>query len=479
MRQEGEGSGRLWHMPKGATHELQAEERRMIMAIRERSPERVMRQVSPDPDFILERAGVTFLSSARSNAYLRLFPHDFLVEEILKDGSVVSLNGSREFKDAEDRRTLWVDLIKSNLSGPHAVTDMQAGLGVDVGAIGYAGIKDAVAVTSQRLSLRGVSREAAESFQHERMFLRPVSYGNGALQPGDLNGNRFTIVVRSPEGNISEKLLEDIRDRGFLNIFGAQRFGNRLIAHRLGRALLRNDVDGALKLYFGEAGPFDVPLYRDVRLALAENYGDWNGMLEIVRHFPFTLRDEMKVIVALREDPKKTRAALGLVKDQVKLWIYAYGSWLVNRHLSRLAASGDMPETIALPLQEQGAPAEYRDFMEQDGTLGYRDALRLFPYVQATSKNFKTRLVPGEFRWKKIPQGWVVRFSLDKGAYATSCLSHAFRLYDAMPVPEWAPKEEVDALREMGDGDLEKIHDRFGKVLMRRDLKIFDEEETS
>lgn len=459
-------------MAEGMTAKLQEQERALIEKIRATNSARVERPASPDPDLILGRIGITYLPSNRPNGFLRLYPTDFIVEEILTDGVVVALNSSVSFQESEDRRTLWIDVIKAAIAGPYAMNDLAQSLQIDETKIGYAGIKDALALTAQRVTLRGVTREQLQNVQSDHLLLRPVSYGNGMLQPGGLHGNRFTIVVRSGQSEAIDDSMHELARHGFLNFFGSQRFGSRLISHLLGQRLLQNDVDGALRMYFGEPGPFDIPLFRDVRLALAESYGDWQGMLDIANHFPFTLRSELKVLQALCADPTKTRAALGVIKDQVKLWVYAYGSWLVNRRFSKLVKQGqEIPSEIALPLAEMGPLPEYHEDMEKDKTTNYMAALKVYPYLNASGKPITARMIPEDLQWKKIPQGWVVRFSLGKGAYATSCLSHVFRLYDALPVPEWAPKEEVDGLREIGDGSLDAFKTHFGPILGRRDLR--------
>jgi TruD family tRNA pseudouridine synthase len=452
------------------TQDLQATEQDLIRRIRAAHPERVTRERSPDPDFIMGRIGVTYLTSDRPEGYLRLYPQDFLVEEILTDGSLVPLAGETAFQSSEDQRTLWVDLVKAGISGPHAMLDLANGLGIDPAQIGYAGIKDSLAITSQRISLRGVTKEMLDAFHHERMWLRPIRYGSGALQPGDLAGNRFTILVRSGSTSPIDAQLEVITRRGFYNIFGPQRFGPRLISHRLGQSILKNDIEKVLRMYFGEPGPFDIPLFRDARKAMDEVFGDWKAMLDVAGHFPFTLRDEIRVLEALLVDPKKTRGALAVIKDQVKLWVYAYGSWLMNRRLSMMIESRqEIPQELRLPLTPNGVLPEYAEMMQQDGTMNYRDALSLYPYIPTSTKSIPSMIVPTRLSATKIPQGWIVRFSLGRGAYATSCLSHIFRFYEGLPVPEWVPGGEVDAFVELGEGNVSMMRERFERVLVRRD----------
>lgn len=455
--------------------DFQAAENQLIEAIRVEHPERVERQDMPDPDDLLKRIGVTFLDRKRPRGYLRLYPHDFNVEEIGLDGVRVPLIPTDVSKDVgevvQDRRTLWADLIKVNIPAPAAFRDLQKILALSDRQIGYAGIKDAVALTAQRLSLRGVTKEQVENFSHPRMLLRFVRYGNGALQPGSLKGNRFTIVVRSDADASLDQSLGDLQQSGFLNFFGTQRFGSRTLSHELGKLALRGDMEALLRTYFGKPGPFDVPIYRDVRLAMDEVYGDWAAMKKIASHFPFTFHDELLVLDELerRQSPSK---ALGVIHDQVRLWMYAYASWLANQRLSLWREqNAALPEEMTMPLSPKGLLPEYKTMMERDGTAEYLQALKVFPFISCVHRTMPVCMMPKNLEWKRIPQGWIIRFSLGKGAYATSCLSHAFRLYEGLPLPTWVPTEDVDPFTALGDASLDPFRQRFADALQRRDAR--------
>ena len=451
------------------------DERRTVEAIRSIDPKRTDRQEIPNPDIIMGRIGVTFLPADRADGYIRLFPQDFLVEEVTNDGQIVHIDSKAEFADSEDRRTLWADMIKIRLSGPYALQELERSLGLEKSQIGAAGIKDALAITAQRLSLRGLDKSKLENLNHPNIILRPVSYGSGALQIGHLKGNRFTIMVR---GQVEEsrqmihRSLKHIQEKGFLNFFGPQRFGSRLNVHQLGKKLLQNDMQGLLKAFFCEPGPFDVPLYRELREAMSQSYGDWDRMLQLACHFPFSMKEEMTVINALKQDSRKTRFALSLIKEQVRLWVYAYGSWLINRTISQAVNSGEiLPAELPMPFSPQGPLPLYRDLMEQDGTLDFLNVLSQYPYINLSDKTIPAIMMPSGLEAKEVPQGWIVRFELGKGAYATSLLSHLIRMHEGLPIPGWVPLQEVDALKIMGDGSLDNVLEKFKPLMTRRDLE--------
>ncbi len=451
--------------------ELLQQERVFLQNLRKEQPEALYREEPPTQDEAFPYIGIQGLPEDRPQAYLRLYPQDFLVEELPTNTEVVSITGTPGFTDGEDKRTLWVNLIKAHMAGFDAMKELSTGLGAPQEAIGYAGIKDKIAITSQRLSMRGLTREQIEAFSHNRLIVQPISYGSGALQAGSLFGNRFTLTLRTKEA-CNGAIIEERLSRPFWNFFGPQRFGSRVLSHRLGQAVLQGDINTCLKLFFTQPGLNDVPFFHAIRTELAENYGDWQAMDDICSILPLSFAHERLVLAALIENPQKTRGALGAIKDQVKMWVHAYGSWLMNRELSRLMASGDQnpPKTIPLPFSTQGAPALYAQTMQKEGTLGYREAFAQYPYLSLNDKTIPTRIQPQNVQIRVLPQGCLTRFSLDKGAYATTCLSHAFKIVEGLPVPGWVQDGLVDGFAELGETPLATILPRFEKdATARRD----------
>lgn len=51
---------------------------------------------------------------------------------------------------------------------------------------------------------------------------------NDGIKLGDLKGNRFQIVIRNvkEENNMIIHAIESLKNNGFINYFGMQRFGN-------------------------------------------------------------------------------------------------------------------------------------------------------------------------------------------------------------------------------------------------------------
>jgi tRNA pseudouridine13 synthase len=102
--------------------------------------------------------------------------------------------------------------------------------GVAAGDVGYAGMKDKHAVTTQWLSVPVQRARPPEVWQlPEGMAVLEVSRHNNKLRIGHLEGNAFRIRlvgVGADAGQKLARLFERLEAQGITNHFGAQRFGS-------------------------------------------------------------------------------------------------------------------------------------------------------------------------------------------------------------------------------------------------------------
>jgi len=105
-------------------------------------------------------------------------------------------------------------------------------LGLAESAVGFAGLKDKQALTTQVFSLhlpggdpRRVARQVAESLPVEVLW---AERHTNKLRRGHLLGNRFRIFIAEPgpqAASCARAVLEALERRGLPNYFGPQRFG--------------------------------------------------------------------------------------------------------------------------------------------------------------------------------------------------------------------------------------------------------------
>src|SRR6476661_3727778 len=92
---------------------------------------------------------------------------------------------------------VYVEIQKVGLTTFEAITRISKALNVSPRGIGYAGMKDAQAVTVQTLSIFGTTPEDVMKLQLPGITVRwAIRHGN-KLRLGHLKGNRFAIRMRN------------------------------------------------------------------------------------------------------------------------------------------------------------------------------------------------------------------------------------------------------------------------------------------
>lgn len=151
------------------------------------------------------------------NARLRATPEDFVVDEVL--GFEADGSGEHVLLKVRKRgaNTDWVARELARFADVPPV------------AVGYAGLKDRDAVTTQTFSLQlPADREPDwRTFPHDDVSVLEARRHRRKLKRGALSANAFRIVLREVEGDRqqAQACLERIATRGVPNYFGEQRFG--------------------------------------------------------------------------------------------------------------------------------------------------------------------------------------------------------------------------------------------------------------
>ncbi len=168
------------------------------------------------------------------SAVLRSRPEDFQVDEDLgfsPDGEGQHLLLRIRKRDAN---TQWVARRLARLAG------------VPLKAIGFAGLKDRHAVTTQWFSidLAGKPEPDWEVLETEGIRVLEVARHGRKLRRGALRGNRFTLLLRELQGEreaIGQR-LHLLAEKGVPNYFGEQRFGRNDTNLRQAAALFKGEL---------------------------------------------------------------------------------------------------------------------------------------------------------------------------------------------------------------------------------------------
>lgn len=124
-----------------------------------------------------------------------------------------------------------IKVRKSNIDTWELIDRLAKYLGVYSNEIGYAGLKDKRATTTQYISIPKKYSKDLKAFKSSKIKILESTLHNSKLNIGDLEGNRFKINlhdVELVELNQIQKVIKQISKKGMPNYFGYQRFGKEI-----------------------------------------------------------------------------------------------------------------------------------------------------------------------------------------------------------------------------------------------------------
>jgi tRNA pseudouridine13 synthase len=176
---------------------------------------------------------------------IKTIPADFLVEEI----PLYEFSGTGTH--------VYAYIQKKGITTSELITRLGQLLGLRKFDIGYAGRKDANAITRQWVSIEHIDPKRFEGMNIPSIKLLELTRHTNKLKVGHLKGNRFTIRIRNLHVSLKEAqtqasaILDVLCRRGVPNYFGDQRFGYRNDSHLLGEAIVKNDIPGFFDIFLG------------------------------------------------------------------------------------------------------------------------------------------------------------------------------------------------------------------------------------
>ncbi|HJJ47538.1 MAG TPA: tRNA pseudouridine(13) synthase TruD [Methanocorpusculum sp.] len=257
--------------------------------------------------------------------HLRESPEDFIVEEIPE-----SFTGQGPYA--------VVKLVKKSWEHQHAMREITNRLRISPKRIGWAGTKDRNAVTTQYLTLYNVTPEEIAALNIKDMELSYVGQHQSGLSLGQLQGNRFTLTLR---GCSKTEGLEEICRavaEGIPNYYGLQRFGSlKPVTHRMGYHILRGEYEDAVRLYVGDAFPYESDDIKAARRSFAETL----DAKQALNSLPVHLSYERIMLDSLMKKKEDYGSALqALPPKLLSMFVSAYQSWLFNLAVSARLQSG-------------------------------------------------------------------------------------------------------------------------------------------
>jgi tRNA pseudouridine13 synthase len=209
--------------------------------------------------------------------------------------------------------------------------------------ITYAGTKDKIGITTQYFCINMPENQQINNISIKDAEIISSFRTDKLVKLGDLLGNEFVISIQSMDDNtekISDTVERIVKNGGFPNFYGYQRFGSiRANTHKIGKLLVQNKYEDAVKMYIYDP-EFDREDYR-------RTFGETGDAKRAIKEFPEYLTFERSLLgYIIREDTYKNAFSV-FPRNLSMLFIHAYQSYLFNRILSdRMKYAGSMYKVL-------------------------------------------------------------------------------------------------------------------------------------
>ena len=362
--------------------EEKEQEHQLLLAEKKRVPELFEMPPMIDTLQLLQWIGIEGVFGEYPFGHLKYLPEDFIVEEII----------DLKIDDKKQDYSIF-RLTKKNWSTFNIIEKISERLQIPQKFIGYAGIKDRKAVTTQYISIYKINKEKIENLKIEDVNLEFVGYSKERINLGDLKENKFKITIRNLNKKI--KLPKKLQ---LENYFDSQRFGKDNNTHEIGKLILKRNFKEVCKIL----------------------------NLEINNNDP---------IGALRKQPLKL----------LKFYISAYQSYIWNKNLNEIIKQNKSIKTIKSELGEISfSNKKIKPFkipllnfdteediiltkiMKEENISKLDFIIKQIPELIYASiereafieiKNIKSKFSKDELNKEKLKL--VLEFNLPKGSYAT------------------------------------------------------------
>jgi tRNA pseudouridine13 synthase len=251
-------------------------------------------------------------------------PEDFCVEEVPL------------YEPCGKGTHVYAFIEKQQLSTHDAVARIAAALGVRRVDIGYAGRKDAQAITRQWISIEHIDPDKLMALDCPQIKVLKIGRHGNKLRVGHLSANKFMIRMRnlSVPARQAEQITQAIMDvlirRGVPNYFGPQRFGGRSDSGRLGEMLIKNDTTEFCRLFLGDADN-----ETDKRFIEARRFYEQGNYEQALECWPKAFHDHRRMLKELVRTKGNFKRASRALDDAMKnLLVSAWQSALFNEVLA-------------------------------------------------------------------------------------------------------------------------------------------------
>ncbi|MFO0981000.1 MAG: tRNA pseudouridine(13) synthase TruD [Planctomycetota bacterium] len=280
-------------------------------------------------------------------------PDDVEIEEVPRN------------KFAQKGPYLYVLIEKKGIGTLEALRQLSEAAQVPPRDLSAAGFKGPAAVTRQWVAIRRLAENGIMYLETPSLNVVSQTRHNARLHAGHMLKNRFKVRIRKPKPGAlakAEKIIARLVRQGVPNFFGVNRLGPRGDAPRIGRALLRNDLNTAIDLMLGRSDAPDP----DPRQREARSLYDQGKIAEAAALFPRSLRTEWRMLEALARGSSKEQAARFLKTNERRFFVAALQAQVFNKILARRIGEYHQVKVGDLVIDHATGAATLRQGAESD-----------------------------------------------------------------------------------------------------------------
>ncbi|KAG7662275.1 PUS7 [[Candida] subhashii] len=273
----------------------------------------------------------------------------------------VDENGVINYGAGKFKPYLHFTVFKANRDTMDIANNITRLLRIPKNQIKYAGTKDRRGVTCQRLSVEKGKVLRINSLNKAlapNIILGGFKYEDYSLGLGELKGNEFIITIRdvsSECGNVEkvvEEGFESLKEHGFINYFGMQRFGSFAVpTHILGIQLINENWKSFVDMLIGQQLSVDNPSFEARKI-----WTETRDAAAAVKTLPHYFVAESCILKSLSKDNKNKegeyadssyfQSIMAIPRNLKRIYVHAYQSYVWNTVASKRI------EMFGLELQE-------------------------------------------------------------------------------------------------------------------------------
>lgn len=375
---------------------------------------------------------------------LKQIPQDFIVKEVYELNRILGHdpNSSNEYK--------YLTLTKTDYSQQRAIDKIVRIFNLSRKDVHFAGTKDKVGVTTQTISLKGISKDRIDKHLQyfnekiEDIQLEYIGSGSKRINLGDNLGNDFEITLRDLDENdisLIEKNITKIKQKGVLNYYDSQRFGYANNSHIVGKYVLQNELTKAVYEIL-TSKPKDPNTKIEEFVNLVESNwekiieSDTETIKEIISKAPKFMYLEKDILAHLRQYKNDFPGAFRTINKKMRtMYLSAYQSYIFNTLLDKF---GDKYQF--LPLVNSATQFENDEIKNQIEEILKEDNLSLDNFNLSSMPELKVEIEADrktvifaegidiiDREEDELNEGKLklrIKFFLEKGAYATNVIKN-------------------------------------------------------